>query len=303
MLRISTAEDWVWPVHRLDPFQDRSCDIISLGLSWITPDRSEQSMTSAQPMAPNSFQSLNAQGNELIQHGELEEAVARYREALRLKPDSAGAHNHLGNALAQQGELEEAVTHYREALRLKPDFAEASLNLADLLVREGKPGEAVETLRQAIRLRPNDPELMNHLLEELDARFAPNPRVDSVLIEVSPGELIDKMTILEIKQERFQNAEQLRHVRSELARLKAARDRAVPQTKALAPLAAELKEVNERLWDIENAIRRCEGSQDYGPRFIDLARSVYRENDRRASLKREINRRLGSSVYEQKLYQ
>jgi hypothetical protein len=82
----------------------------------------------------------------------------------------------------------------------------------------------------------------------------------------------------------------------------AARDRAVLGSAELAGLTAELKAVNEALWQIEGEIRRCERAEDFGPRFVALARSVHRTNDRRAALKREINERLGSLLVEEKSY-
>jgi hypothetical protein len=89
----------------------------------------------------------------------------------------------------------------------------------------------------------------------------------------------------------------------ELAALTAARDQALPGSEELDRLTAELKAVNESLWQIEDEIRVCEGKQDFGPDFIDLARSVYRTNDRRAALKRRINDLLGSRIIEEKGYE
>jgi len=125
----------------------------------------------------------------------------------------------------------------------------------------------------------------------------------SISIEVSPGELIDKITILEIKSAAIADAVKLRNVRTELAVLAAARDRAMAPSPALHRLSADLKAVNEVLWQVEDAIRACERSADFGPRFVDLARSVYRNNDRRAALKRQINELLGSELVEEKSYE
>lgn len=123
-----------------------------------------------------------------------------------------------------------------------------------------------------------------------------------VTIPVPPGELIDKITILAIKRERITDAVKLANVRAELAALVEAR-RALRDSSSLAELTAELKQVNESLWDIEDAIRACERQQDFGPTFIELARSVYRTNDRRAALKRRINELLGARLLEEKAYQ
>ena len=121
-----------------------------------------------------------------------------------------------------------------------------------------------------------------------------------ITVEIAPGELIDKITILEIKRERITDDVKLHHVRTELALLAGARDRAMPGSAELARLATELKSVNEALWRIEDEIRLCERDKDFGPRFIALARSVYRTNDRRAALKRQVNALLGSKLIEEK---
>jgi hypothetical protein len=123
-----------------------------------------------------------------------------------------------------------------------------------------------------------------------------------IRIPVAPGELIDKITILQIKSERITDSEKLRNVRHELATLVGVRDECLPQSSELAERTAELKQVNEALWQIEDEIRLCERAHDFGPRFIDLARSVYRENDRRAAVKRRINELLGSELMEEKSY-
>ncbi len=121
-------------------------------------------------------------------------------------------------------------------------------------------------------------------------------------MEVPPGELIDKITILEIKSARFTDPAKLRHVRAELAMLKAARDRAVTRSEDIFVIIAELKAVNEALWQIEDDLRLCERNKDFGPRFTELARSVYRQNDRRSELKRRINEMLQARFGEQKCY-
>ena len=125
---------------------------------------------------------------------------------------------------------------------------------------------------------------------------------NSVSVEVSPGELIDKITILEIKLERIDDAKKLKNVKSEWETLTAARDAAVESSDELERLSAELKQVNERLWEIEDHIRECERDQDFGDKFIELARGVYVNNDERSRLKRDINKLLGSSLIEEKSY-
>jgi Family of unknown function (DUF6165) len=124
----------------------------------------------------------------------------------------------------------------------------------------------------------------------------------SVVIETAPGELIDKIAILEIKAERIADPDKLRNVQTELGTLRTARDRTIVPSDDLASLTAELRSVNEALWSIEDEIRECEQAGDFGPRFIQLARSVYKNNDHRAALKRRINERLGSQIVEEKSY-
>ncbi len=121
-------------------------------------------------------------------------------------------------------------------------------------------------------------------------------------VPIGPGELVDKITILEIKSERLAAAEKVANVRVELAALVAARDAAIAASQVLSELTTALKRVNEALWQIEDEIRDCERIGDFGARFIELARAVYRSNDERAALKRQINDLLGSSIVEEKSY-
>jgi tetratricopeptide (TPR) repeat protein len=123
-----------------------------------------------------------------------------------------------------------------------------------------------------------------------------------LLVEVPPGELIDKITILEIKARRIGEAAKLAHVRVELEALTAARDCSLPRSAELDRLTEGLRAVNEVLWDVEDAIRLCERDGDFGERFVELARSVYCHNDRRAALKRQVNELLGSRLIEEKSY-
>ena len=125
----------------------------------------------------------------------------------------------------------------------------------------------------------------------------------TVTIEIAPGELIDKITILEIKTERIADAGKVANVQVELDVLAASRDAAMPGSAELTRLTAELKAVNEALWEIEDDIRDCERDGDFSDKFVQLARSVYITNDKRAALKREINELLGSRLVEEKSYQ
>ena len=127
-------------------------------------------------------------------------------------------------------------------------------------------------------------------------------KLPGIMVPISPGELIDKIAILQIKSERFVDAGKLQNVRHELAVLTIARDAALSGSPELDRLANELRSVNAALWEIEDAIRCCEQQGDFGPRFVELARSVYHQNDRRAALKRQINELVGADLVEEKGY-
>jgi hypothetical protein len=126
---------------------------------------------------------------------------------------------------------------------------------------------------------------------------------DVITVPVSFGEVLDKITILEIKSERISDAAKLVNVRRELDALNSTWTEAVPDQARIAELRRQLKAVNESLWVIEDDIRDCEKAQDFGPTFIELARAVYVTNDRRAALKKDINLALGSRFVEEKSYQ
>ncbi|WP_372623078.1 DUF6165 family protein [Falsiroseomonas sp.] len=121
-------------------------------------------------------------------------------------------------------------------------------------------------------------------------------------IPASAGEVIDKLTILDIKLARIADPVKRANVAREHASLAAAWAAAVPEPGALGHLVADLRQVNETLWEVEDALREHERQGDFGAAFVELARSVYRTNDRRAALKREINARLGSTLIEEKSY-
>ncbi|MEM6507555.1 MAG: DUF6165 family protein [Planctomycetota bacterium] len=125
---------------------------------------------------------------------------------------------------------------------------------------------------------------------------------ESVTIEVGAGELIDKITILEIKAERITDEAKLVNIRHELAVLTKTRDEQMKGTQELAGLSTELKSINEKIWDIEDDIRDCESRKDFGEAFIELARGVYHTNDKRAAVKKQINLLTGSGIIEEKSY-
>jgi hypothetical protein len=126
---------------------------------------------------------------------------------------------------------------------------------------------------------------------------------DLVSVPVSFGELIDKITILEIKSERIIDAAKLANVRDELQLLNGLWAGNPVSRKDISTERAELKRINEALWEIEDEIRLKERDQTFDDRFIELARAVYRTNDKRAAVKRAINLKLGSRLVEEKSYQ
>ncbi|HEV2568001.1 DUF6165 family protein [Sphingomonas sp.] len=124
---------------------------------------------------------------------------------------------------------------------------------------------------------------------------------DAPLVPVSWGELLDKLTILEIKRERIERPSARANVLRELELLSAIGAEALRRS-GVPPLMDELREVNTALWEIEDAIREEEERGIFGPEFIGLARSVYMRNDERAAIKRRINALLGSALVEEKSY-
>ncbi len=128
----------------------------------------------------------------------------------------------------------------------------------------------------------------------------------TISVPISPGELIDKITILEIKLAKITDEKKRANVRHELDVLTATWSGAMAGEDAppdISDARESLKEVNEALWRIEDDIRECEAEKAFGDRFIELARAVYFTNDKRAALKRDINERLGSKLMEEKSYQ
>ena len=128
--------------------------------------------------------------------------------------------------------------------------------------------------------------------------------MSQISVPVSYGELIDKITILEIKSERIRDAAKLANVHTELRLLNATWNRyANPPRVTIDGERAQLRAVNEALWDIEDRIRVKERAQAFDSEFIELARAVYIRNDERAAVKRAINVKLGSALVEEKSYE
>ena len=121
-------------------------------------------------------------------------------------------------------------------------------------------------------------------------------------IAVSPGELIDRLTILQIKRARISDPDKLRNINQAYDALSGVLSAAIPTSPRLAELSDQLKAVNEVLWQAEEDLRDHERRQNFDGRFIDVARTVYITNDRRSELKRQIDQLLGSSLVEEKFY-
>jgi len=125
-------------------------------------------------------------------------------------------------------------------------------------------------------------------------------KLNKILAEISAGELIDKITILEIKQIRINDDEKLRDVEKELSLLNDTLKKTISDLSKIKTLSEKLKSINQKLWDIENGKRIAEKNNDFGEKFIELSRSVYKNNDERAKIKLEINNILGSNIKEVK---
>ena len=125
---------------------------------------------------------------------------------------------------------------------------------------------------------------------------------NTISIEISYGELIDKITILEIKTERIKTRSKLINVQTELHILNSIYYHDIPLTEEIKSLKEELKKINEQLWEIENDIRLKEYNKEFDDEFIKLARLVYVTNDRRGDIKKKINECLGSYLMEEKEY-
>jgi hypothetical protein len=125
---------------------------------------------------------------------------------------------------------------------------------------------------------------------------------DHILVPTAPGELIDKLTILRLKEERISDPVKVANVAIEKTVLMATADANIPSNAELDTHWEELYQVNNELWIIEDDIRECEKAKDFGDEFIRLARAVYITNDRRADIKKKINILLGSALVEEKSY-
>ena len=130
-----------------------------------------------------------------------------------------------------------------------------------------------------------------------------NNKLDIILAEISAGELIDKITILEIKKIKISNKEQLSDIEKELFSLNDTMKKSIPNQNKIKDLISKLKEINLKLWDIEDGKRAAEKENSFDEKFIELARNVYKFNDERAKIKLAINNILGSNVKEVKSHE
>ena len=130
-----------------------------------------------------------------------------------------------------------------------------------------------------------------------------NNKLDIILAEISAGELIDKITILEIKKIKISNKEKLNDIEKELSSLNGTMKKSIPDQNLIKDLIVKLKEINLKLWDFEDGKRTDEKENNFDEKFIELARNVYKLNDERAKIKLAINNTLGSNIKEVKSYE
>ena len=128
-------------------------------------------------------------------------------------------------------------------------------------------------------------------------------KMDKILAEISAGELLDKITILEIKKEKISNKEKLVEVNKELVSLNETLKKFINDENKISSFKNDLKNINLKLWDIEDGKRSAEKNNQFDEKFIQLARNVYKFNDERAKIKLEINNVLGSNIKEVKSYE
>ena len=127
--------------------------------------------------------------------------------------------------------------------------------------------------------------------------------MDKILAEISAGELFDKITILEIKKAKISNKKKLNDIERELSSLNETVKKFIPDQSNISKYIDDLKKINLKLWDIEDGKRDAEKNKDFGDKFIELARNVYKFNDERAKIKLAINTSLGSNIKEVKSYE
>lgn len=229
-----------------------------------------------------------------VQCSQWSEAERVYRQILQAEPDSAETWFRLGDVCQEGGKRDEAVACYQQSLSLDAGDARRIARLGALLLEQGGMAAVMAGLGDWAPL-------FVHMAHEVARRLPAHSVHVPLLAQTAPGELLDKISILEIKNERLADERKRKNVQVELESLSQVRGQ-LPASSELDRLTRELKAVNESLWQIEDEIRECERAQDFGPQFIELARSVYHQNDKRSAIKRQINEALGSIIMEEKSY-
>ena len=130
-----------------------------------------------------------------------------------------------------------------------------------------------------------------------------NTKLNKILAEISAGELVDKITILEIKKAKITNKDKLVEIEKELLSLNDTMKKFIPNNSEISKFKNSLKDINLKLWEIEDGKRSAEKNNDFGEKFVELARKVYKFNDERAKIKLAINNSLGSNIKEVKSYE
>ena len=130
-----------------------------------------------------------------------------------------------------------------------------------------------------------------------------NTKLNKILAEISAGELVDKITILEIKKAKITNKDKLVEIEKELLSLNDTMKKFIPNNSEISKFKNSLKDINLKLWEIEDGKRSAEKNNDFGEKFVELARKVYKFNDERAKIKLSINNALGSNIKEVKSYE
>ena len=130
-----------------------------------------------------------------------------------------------------------------------------------------------------------------------------NTKMEKIFAEISAGELVDKITILEIKKAKISNEKKLNDINKELESLKQTFKKFIPNESVIKNHIEQLKNINSKLWDIEAGKRELEKKQEFSEKFVELARNVYKFNDQRAKVKLEINKILDSNIKEVKSYE
>lgn len=199
----------------------------------------------------------------------------------------------------KNNQLELAANAFEKVIRLQPNCAQAYFNLGLIYLAQNYNDTSIAQFEHDTTNDAQDKIDFSKMEEEITVENS-----DSILFkaEVSVGELIDKITILRIKNERINDIEKLKNIRTELRELENTLKSSINITPKLNLLIDELLEVNKKLWDIEDEIRNKERLQQFDSNFISLARSVYITNDKRCTIKRAINNMLGSRLVEEKSY-